>query len=80
MEMARRRMRGIGWAFTNGLITCFDAITPGSFGAPGGRMLIPDAASRVTLRTAEIGPFENSCPATAMTPTSAPGRCARAAC
>lgn len=58
-DLERRRMRGIGWAPTNIQITCFDAIAPSPFGALGDRVLIPDPATRVTLRAPEIGLAED---------------------
>ena len=59
VDMEKRRMRGIGWAPTNSLITCFDAIAPSPFGALGDRVLIPDPATRVTLRAPGLGLSED---------------------
>lgn len=58
-DMEKRLRRGIGWAPTNTQITCFDAIAPSPFGALGDRVLIPDAGTRVTLRSPELGLAED---------------------
>lgn len=59
VDMEKRLKRGIGWAPTNTQITCFDAIAASPFGALGDRVLIPDAATRVTLRAPEMGLSED---------------------
>jgi glutamine synthetase len=58
-EFDSRLYRGIGWAPTNSMITCFDAIAPGPFGALGDRVLIPDPATRVRLRAPALGLAED---------------------
>ncbi len=58
-DLEKRVHRGIGWAPTNTQITCFDAIAPSPFGALGDRVLIPDPATRVTLRALDQGLAED---------------------
>lgn len=58
-DLDKRLKRGVGWAPTNTQITCFDVIAPTPFGALGERVLIPDPATRVTLRAPEIGLCED---------------------
>lgn len=47
--------RGLGWAPTNMLQTCFDAIADTPFGAVGERYLRPDPATRIRLRDDDTG-------------------------
>ena len=58
-DFEKRLMRGIGWAPTNTQITCFDVIAPSPFGSLGDRVMIPDPATRVTLRSTEQGLTED---------------------
>ncbi|WP_102225622.1 glutamine synthetase family protein [Acidimangrovimonas sediminis] len=58
-DFDKRLKRGIGWAPTNVQLTCFDAIAPSPFGALGDMVLIPDPATRVTLREPELGLAED---------------------
>lgn len=58
-EFEKRLKRGIGWAPTNVQITCFDAIAESPFGSLGDMVLIPDAATRVSVRSEESGLSED---------------------
>ena len=54
-DFEKRLKRGIGWAPTNTQLTCFDLIADSPFGALGDRVLIPDPATRVSVRSEEYG-------------------------
>ncbi|MEO0681620.1 MAG: glutamine synthetase family protein [Pseudomonadota bacterium] len=41
-DLAARRAKGVGWTPTNVMITCFDTIPDGPFGALGDLVLVPD--------------------------------------
>lgn len=58
-DLDKRVKRGVGWAPTNALQTCFDVIADTPFGAIGERYLIPDPETRVTLRAPELGLVED---------------------
>ncbi len=58
-EFEKRLKRGIGWAPTNVQITCFDAIAESPFGSLGDMVLIPDADTRVSVRSEESGLSED---------------------
>lgn len=49
-EFDKRLKRGIGWTPTNVQITCFDVIGESPFGSLGDLVLIPDAATKVSIR------------------------------
>lgn len=59
VEFEKRLKRGIGWAPTNVQITCFDAIAESPFGSLGDMVLIPDADTRISIRSAESGLSED---------------------
>lgn len=44
-DLASRRAKGVGWTPTNVMITCFDTIPDGPFGALGDLVLVPDEAA-----------------------------------
>ncbi len=48
-ERATRLRRGVGWVPTNSLITCFNTIAAGPFGALGDLLLIPDERTEVRV-------------------------------
>ncbi|MEJ8572988.1 glutamine synthetase family protein [Microbaculum marinum] len=58
-DFDKRLKRGIGWAPTNVQITCFDVIAETPFGSLGDMVLIPDEATRVSLRSEEMGLAED---------------------
>lgn len=54
-ELAARSVKGVGWTPTNVMITCFDRIAPGPFGALGDLALIPDPEAGVDVDFADGG-------------------------
>ncbi|MCF3641125.1 glutamine synthetase family protein [Rhizobium sp. TRM95111] len=58
-DMEKRLKRGVGWTPTNVQITCFDTIAESPFGSLGDLVLIPDAATRVSVGSEEGAPLEN---------------------
>ncbi|MEZ5769751.1 MAG: glutamine synthetase family protein [Paracoccaceae bacterium] len=56
--LERRLKRGVGWTPTNVMITCFDGIGEGPFGALGDLLLVPDPSAEVRVRFGE-GPAEH---------------------
>ena len=57
-QLDKRRARGVGWTPTNVMITCFDTIGDGPFGALGDLLLIPDPGAEVRVEFAD-GPAEH---------------------
>lgn len=57
-DLEKRRKKGVGWTPTNVMITCFDAIAEGPFGALGDLLLIPDEGTNVTLDFDDGSPIE----------------------
>lgn len=57
-DLEKRLNKGVGWTPTNVMITCFDAIADGPFGALGDLLLIPDADTSVELDFEDDGPVE----------------------
>ncbi|WP_246301794.1 glutamine synthetase family protein [Mycoplana rhizolycopersici] len=58
-QFEKRLKRGVGWTPTNVQITCFDAIADSPFGSLGDLVLIPDAATRVSIESEDDAPNEN---------------------
>lgn len=58
-QFDKRLKRGVGWTPTNVQITCFDAIADSPFGSLGDLVLIPDAATRVSIESEDDAPNEN---------------------
>ncbi len=48
-DLDRRLTGGVGWTPTNVMITCFDAIADGPYGALGDLLLVPDESTRVDV-------------------------------
>lgn len=48
-QLEKRLRRGVGWTPTNAMITCFDVIADGPFGALGDLLLVPDADAHARL-------------------------------
>lgn len=48
-QLEKRLQRGVGWTPTNAMITCFDVIADGPFGALGDLLLVPDAGAEARL-------------------------------
>lgn len=48
-DLQKRLQKGVGWTPTNVMITCFDVIADGPFGALGDLLLIPDPATSVEV-------------------------------
>lgn len=48
--METRRHKGVGWTPTNVMISCFDSIADGPFGALGDLVLVPDESAGFALR------------------------------
>jgi glutamine synthetase len=57
-DLPNRLKRGIGWTPTNVMITCFDVIANGPFGALGDLALIPDPNAAYVVRDATGAPIE----------------------
>lgn len=57
-DVESRLKKGVGWTPTNVMITCFDAIAQGPFGALGDLVLLPDPEAAVTLDFEDGGPVE----------------------
>jgi glutamine synthetase len=57
-DMEKRLRRGVGWTPTNVMITCFDEIAAGPFGALGDLLLIPDPKSAVEVDFGDGGAVE----------------------
>lgn len=57
-QLENRLKSGVGWAPTNVMITCFDGIAEGPFGALGDLLLIPDSDTEVRA-TFGNGPAEH---------------------
>jgi len=57
-DLEKRLRKGVGWTPTNVMITCFDAIADGPFGALGDLLLIPDPDTNVEVDFQDGGPTE----------------------
>lgn len=57
-DLDKRMRKGVGWTPTNVMITCFDAIADGPFGALGDLLLIPDPDALVEVDFRDEGPLE----------------------
>lgn len=58
-DLENRLVKGVGWTPTNVMITCFDAIAEGPFGALGDLLLVPDIETDVVLDFDDGGPVEH---------------------
>ncbi len=57
-DLEKRMKKGVGWTPTNVMITCFDAIADGPFGALGDLLLIPDSNANVAVDFEDGSPTE----------------------
>jgi len=57
-DLEKRLRRGVGWTPTNVMITCFDAIADGPYGALGDLLLIPDPDAAAEIDFGDGGPVE----------------------
>nr|WP_216635959.1 glutamine synthetase family protein [Neptunicoccus sediminis] len=57
-KLDSRMKKGVGWTPTNVMITCFEHIAEGPFGALGDLLLKPDAETLVELNLGEKAPVE----------------------
>ncbi|MDP6344000.1 MAG: glutamine synthetase family protein [Alphaproteobacteria bacterium] len=57
-ELEARRQRGVGWTPTNIMITAFNDIAPGPWGAFGDLVLLPDLATHLRVDFGDDGPPE----------------------
>ncbi len=58
-DLPNRLKRGVGWTPTNVMITCFDVIADGPFGALGDLALVPDPNAAYLVRDAAGEPVEH---------------------